>query len=121
MEKHSLTVKAFMNGISNIPGKDVTADIQAGKLKDAQAKIDDIYNKKYQYTVSNVKTFAEKKKAITSISSSIKSSITSVYKPMYQKGDAKTRMQIIQTLNTLRVGQYQLYNQTDYLRWNKAQ
>ena len=113
--------KSFYEWNMQYSGKDVTADIQAGKLKDAQAKIDDIYNKKYQYTVSNVKTFAEKKKAITSISSSIKSSITSVYKPMYQKGDAKTRMQIIQTLNTLRVGQYQLYNQTDYLRWNKAQ
>ena len=113
--------KSFYEWNMQYSGKDVTADIQAGKLKDAQAKIDDIYNKKYQYTVSNAKTFAEKKKAITSISSSIKSSITSVYKPMYQKGDAKTRMQIIQTLNTLRVGQYQLYNQTDYLRWNKAQ
>lgn len=113
--------KSFYEWNMQYSGKDVTADIQAGKLKDAQAKIDDIYNKKYQYTVSNAKTFAEKKKAITSISSSIKSSITSVYKPMYQKGDAKTRMQIIQTLNMLRVGQYQLYNQTDYLRWNKAQ
>ena len=113
--------KSFYEWNMQYSGKDVTADIQAGKLKDAQAKIDDIYNKKYQHTVSNAKTFAEKKKAITSISSSIKSSITSVYKPMYQKGDAKTRMQIIQTLNTLRVGQYQLYNQTDYLRWNKAQ
>ena len=113
--------KSFYEWNMQYSGKDVTADIQAGKLKDAQEKIDDIYNKKYQYTVSNAKTFAEKKKAITSISSSIKSSITSVYKPMYQKGDAKTRMQIIQTLNTLRVGQYQLYNQTDYLKWNKAQ
>lgn len=100
-------------------GKDVAADLQEGKTYDAQQKINDIYAIKYQHALSTAKTPTEKKNIKTSTASSIKSAITSVYKPLYQSGDNKTKQQIIQTLIYLRAGEARLYSTADFQRWNK--
>lgn len=100
-------------------GKDICKVLENGNLEDAQAMIDEMYQVKWEHYTESAKTVDEKAKVRGKSASSMKSSISGVYKKLYQEGDASEKQRIITLLNTLRADGKKLFNQEDYLRWNK--
>lgn len=100
-------------------GSDVTDKLDKGDITGAQDIINQMYETKYGIKLRDAQTVKEKENAKSSVVSSIKSSISSNYKEVYIQGDSKTRQQIIQTLNQIRVDGKKIFGQEDYLRWNK--
>jgi len=100
-------------------GKDICKTLEDGNLDDAQAMIDEMYQVKWEHNMESAASTEEKLKAKNKSSSSMKSSISSVYKKLYQEGDASEKQRIISLLNMLRVDGKKIFGQEDYLRWNK--
>ena len=88
-------------------GQDIVSNLEKNDTGGAQKVIDNM--------MKEAKTTEEKKKK----QSSIKSAITSYYKPLYQEGSLSTRNEIRGKLSRLRVNGKQLYSGKDYASWKQ--
>jgi hypothetical protein len=88
---------------------DINASLSNGRIADAQSYLDDFYEKNSKVYVNGAK----------SAKSTIKSNITSYFKPQYINGDRATRALIRSRLMALKVDGEPLYTEKNFNDWLK--